>query len=184
MQDSSNLVLHQTGFARPGLLPAPRWALTSPFQPYRDENRRCVSVALSLGLLQPDVIWCLVLRKPGLSSSWAKPWRGYPAALLVRIAFRAAIARALYQQNHTKKHFGEIIPGFVFYRYSSDAKLAQSRIAPVFIPAPQIHWFPLLWFSVFKHKKISPIFLFFARPRGVPSYRIGAHIFTEQNKNS
>ena len=30
--------------------------------------RRYISAALSLGLLQPDVIWCLVLLKPGLSS--------------------------------------------------------------------------------------------------------------------
>lgn len=31
-----NLVLLQAGFTRPAMLPSPRWALTSPFQPYQN----------------------------------------------------------------------------------------------------------------------------------------------------
>lgn len=60
---SSYLALLQAGFAVPVLLPALRCALTAPFHPYPKKGRY-LSVALSVSLRLPDVIWRLTLWSP------------------------------------------------------------------------------------------------------------------------
>lgn len=68
------LVLLQAGFTMPGLLPAPRWALTPPFHPYQPQAAGgLLSVALSLGSRRADIIRRLVSMEPGLSSSMPLP---------------------------------------------------------------------------------------------------------------
>lgn len=63
-------VLLQAGFTMPGLLPAPRWALTPPFHPYSGQVRSgLLSVALSLGFRRAGVTRRPVSMEPGLSSS-------------------------------------------------------------------------------------------------------------------
>ena len=67
-------VLLQAGFTMRALSPAPRWALTPPFHPYRlRRSGGLLSVALSLGSRRVDVIHRLVSMEPGLSSGRANP---------------------------------------------------------------------------------------------------------------
>lgn len=77
----SYLVLHLVGFTVPVLLPVLRWALTPPFHPYLIRIATAIggliSVALSLGSPQPDVIRHHAFVMPGLSSPVAG--RGHPA---------------------------------------------------------------------------------------------------------
>ena len=60
-------------------------------------NRRLFSVALSLGLLQPDVIWYSVSLKPGLSSPLDFPFPG--------AAIRLPVTDRLYGQGNYCKKF-------------------------------------------------------------------------------
>lgn len=92
-----NLVLLRTGFAltrrhycRCGELLPRLFILTG-------RNRRLFSVALSLGLLQPDVIWYSVSLKPGLSSPLDFP---FPSA-----AIRLPVTDRLYGQGNYCKKF-------------------------------------------------------------------------------
>ena len=82
--------LPPAGLAMPPMLPSARWALTPPFHPYpasngsgwrRSHNRRggLFSVALSLGLLRPDVIRRRFFVKSGLSSPPLAKQSGRPA---------------------------------------------------------------------------------------------------------
>ena len=57
------------GLPSPPLLPAARWALTTPLHPYIDRSRSgLISVALSLGSPPPGVTRHRVFVEPGLSS--------------------------------------------------------------------------------------------------------------------
>jgi len=63
----SYLVLLQEGFTVPLLLPTMRCALTAPFHPYLPTVwwiGGVFSVALSVGLHLPDVIWLFALWSP------------------------------------------------------------------------------------------------------------------------
>lgn len=85
-------------------------------------NRRLFSVALSLGLLQPDVIWYSVSLKPGLSSPLDFPFPG--------AAIRLPVTDRLYGQgNYCKKFVQKLktlrkknIPIFLFKQKSSPAR--------------------------------------------------------------
>ena len=56
------------GVCTAALLPGRRCALTAPFQPYPSEDRRYVSVALSVGSRRPGVTWHPCPVESGLSS--------------------------------------------------------------------------------------------------------------------
>ena len=63
------LALLLAGFTMPDLLPAPRWALTPPFHPYRYNcTGGLLSVALSLGSRRAGITRRHVPMEPGLSS--------------------------------------------------------------------------------------------------------------------
>ena len=70
-------VLLRAGLAMPLPLLAERCALTAPFHPNRGDHGGLLSVALSLGSLQPGVTRRPVTMEPGLSSSARA--RGRPA---------------------------------------------------------------------------------------------------------
>ena len=57
------------GVCTAALLPGRRCALTAPFQPYPSEDRRYVSVALSVGSRRPGVTWHPCPVESGLSST-------------------------------------------------------------------------------------------------------------------
>jgi len=65
---NSYLTLLPVGLAMRFLLPKTRCALTAPFHLIPDKRGCLISVALSLGLLQPDVIRHRCLMESGLSS--------------------------------------------------------------------------------------------------------------------
>src|SRR5687768_10902490 len=94
------------GVCTAALLPGRRCALTAPFQPYPSEDRRYVSVALSVGSRRPGVTWHPCPVESGLSSgeqALQRPHGPLDGSIVARFELGDARWRWVGIRSHTAR---------------------------------------------------------------------------------